>query len=146
MNTAAQLNPAYQQPMSLNTIFKSVREYENLHIALWLLKDTCWVMSDSFPALKIPGMIMIVPTLLVAIYIAWRSRNETSDLFHNVAVCLWISANAIWMTGEFFYNDATRPIATLFFAAGLITVAIYYIVHFPKRNMGEPDQQTADKK
>ncbi len=120
--------------MSLNSVFKNIREYENLHIALWLVKDTCWVMSANVPELKIPGMIMIIPTLLVAIYIAWRSRDEISDLYHNIAVCLWISANATWMTGEFFYNDSTRPIAMLFFIAGLIVVSVYYVVYFPKRN------------
>ncbi len=111
---------------------KNIREYENLHIALWLLKDTCWVSGW-----RVAGMVMIIPTLAVAIHIAWKSRKNIADLFHNIAVCLWITANAIWMTGEFFYNDATRPIAMIFFAAGIIVVAFYYIIHFPKRKKEE---------
>ncbi|MFN8324068.1 MAG: hypothetical protein U0T74_15505 [Chitinophagales bacterium] len=108
-------------------MFKNIREYENLHIALWLIKDTCWVMGWS-----IGGMLMIVPTLFVAIHITWRSRRDLADLFHNVAVCCWISANAIWMTGEFFFQDGLRNYAMIFFTIGLVVVAIFYIVHFPE--------------
>ena len=114
--------------MKPKSLVDNIREYENLHIALWLVKDTCWVMS-----FKLGGMIMIIPTLIVAIHLAWKSRKNVSDLFHNAAVCLWITANATWMTGEFFYFDGLRPYATVFFAAGIIVVAFYYIIHFPKR-------------
>jgi uncharacterized membrane protein (GlpM family) len=108
-------------------MFKNIREYENLHIALWLLKDTCWVAT-----FRIPGMLMIIPTLAVAIHITWRARKNITDLFHNIAVCLWISANATWMTGEFFYNDGLRNYASVFFVLGLIVVALYYVVHYPQ--------------
>jgi len=119
-------------------MFKNIRQYENLHIAFWLIKDSCWV--TSFRAL---GMFMIIPTLFVAFHIAYKSRKNLSDLFHNIAVCLWIMANATWMTGEFFFKDTLRPYATVFFALGLIVVAFYYIVHFPKlRN--EDDEQTGE--
>ena len=107
---------------------KNIREYENLHIALWLIKDTCWVSSW-----RVAGMIMIIPTLAVAIHLAWKARKNIADLFHNVAICLWITANATWMTGEFFYNDSFRPYAMVFFAAGIVVVSVYYIVHFPNR-------------
>jgi hypothetical protein len=120
---------------------KNIREYENLHIALWLLKDTCWVTAGTYEnspfwynAWRTAGMVMIIPTLAVAIHICWKSRHHIADLFHNIAVCLWIAANAVWMTGEFFYADGTRPIAKIFFAAGIIVVGIYYTIHFPKRN------------
>lgn len=112
--------------------FKNIREYENLHIALWLIKDTCWVMS-----FKVGGMLMIIPTLLVAIHLTWKSRKNLSDLFHNTAVCLWITANAIWMTGEFFFNDGFRPYSTVLFGIGLAVVAVYYAIHFPKRSAEE---------
>ncbi len=108
-------------------MFKNIRQYENLHIAFWLIKDSCWVTS-----FKPLGMFMIIPTLFVAMHITYRSRKNISDLFHNIAVSLWISANAIWMTGEFFFHDTLRPYATVFFALGLIVVAYYYVVLFPK--------------
>ena len=74
---------------------------------------------------------MIVPTLFVAVHIAWRSRAHISDLFHNIAVCCWITANATWMTGEFFLNDSLRPFATVFFVIGLIVIGVYYTIHLP---------------
>ena len=117
-------------------MLKNIRQYENLHIAFWLIKDSCWV--TSFRTL---GMLMIIPTLYVAIDIAYRSRKNTADLFHNIAVCLWISANATWMTGEFFFKDTLRPYATVFFALGLIVVAVYYIVYFPKLKNEESENE-----
>lgn len=108
-------------------ISDKLREYENFHIVLWLLKDTCWVMD-----FKIPGLIMILPTISVAIHITWLHRKSMSELFHNLAVVLWISANSVWMIGEFFFNDTLRPIATVFFIIGLILVAAYYFIVKPK--------------
>jgi len=105
-----------------------IRKFENMHIALWLLKDTCWVMD-----LKAAGMFMIVPTLSVAFYITWQMKEHKAELFHNLAVCFWIMANSVWMTGEFFYNDSTRPAAMVFFVAGLLCIAYYYLGLLPGR-------------
>ena len=99
-----------------------IRKYENLHIALWLMKDTCWCLL-----LKPLGMIMIIPTLYVAIDITIRSRRDKADLFHNSAVTLWICANATWMTGEFFFEDHFRNYAMVFFVLGLLVVGYYYV-------------------
>jgi len=107
--------------------FKEIREYENLHILLWLLKDTCWVLLW-----EIGGLIMIIPTIAVAIHITWLRRKIISDLYHNLAICMWISANSIWMIGEFFFDDGIRPIAIFFFLAGLLMVSIYYIIILPR--------------
>jgi hypothetical protein len=103
-------------------MIKDLRKYENLHVAFWLVKDACWCML--FRPL---GMLMIIPTLYVAIDITWRTRHDRTDLFHNIAITFWICANATWMTGEFYVNDRLRPIAMIFFVLGLITVAIYYL-------------------
>ena len=118
-------------------MFKNIRQYENLHIAFWLIKDSCWVAS--FRPL---GMLMIIPTLYVAFDLAYRSRKNVSDFCHNIAVCLWIMANATWMTGEFFFKDTLRPYAGVFFVLGLLVVAYYYIVLFPKLPKEDLEQST----
>ena len=105
---------------------KNLREYENLHIVLWLVKDTCWVLD-----FKTAGLIMIFPTILVALHITWLHRKEVTELYHNLAVVAWICANTTWMIGEFFYNDTLRPIATVFFCIGLLLVAIFYLIVRP---------------
>jgi hypothetical protein len=99
-----------------------IRDYENLHILLWLIKDTCWIMLW-----QIGGLIMIVPTIGVALHITWIRRHIKSDLFHNLAVCFWISGNSIWMIGEFFYDDGLRPQAVIFFGIGLLMMVYYYL-------------------
>lgn len=106
----------------------SLRANENFHIVLWLLKDLCWVMD-----LKLAGVIMVVPTAAMAIYIAWRSRSEIGEFLHCLAVVAWILANSTWMIGEFFYQDGTRPLATAFFVAGLALVGWYYLIVLPRR-------------
>ncbi|SKB28966.1 hypothetical protein [Daejeonella lutea] len=103
-------------------MLKSIRKFENLHITCWLLKDTCWVMD-----LKTLGLIMIVPTLCLALYITYRFRAVPAEFYHNIAVCSWIMANTIWMIGEFFYDDSFRPYAIVFFLLGLLVLAIYYL-------------------
>ena len=105
-----------------NQLIKDLRKYENLHIAFWLVKDTCWCMS-----FKPLGMFMIIPTLYVALDLTWRSRRSRTDLFHNIAVTLWICANAIWMTSEFYYNDKLRPYSMVFFTLGLLVIGYYYL-------------------
>jgi hypothetical protein len=101
-----------------------------MHIALWLLKDTCWVLT-----LKTAGMIMIGPTLGLAMFITWKTRSLRAELFHNLAVCFWIAANSVWMFGEFFREDGTRPAAVVFFAGGLLCIVYYYfgLLAKPKR-------------
>ena len=113
-------------------LFKKIREYENLHILLWLLKDTCWVMLW-----KPGGLIMIIPTIAVAFHITWLRRQIISDLFHNLAVSFWICANSAWMIGEFYFDDGLRNIALFFFISGLITLGIFYLVIIPRKRKGE---------
>ena len=108
-------------------ILRSIRASENFHIVLWLLKDLCWI-SDW----KVAGMVMITPTVLMAGWIAWRSRRHVGELLHSLAVVLWIMANGTWMTGEFFFQDTIRHLALPFFIAGLLCVAWYYLVLMPQ--------------
>ena len=102
----------------------SFRWIENGHILLWLIKDTCWAM-----VLRPLGIFMIFPTLSVAFYILWKTRQHRAELFHNLAVCLWISANSLWMVGEF-YNKDLRHYAIIIFLIGLSLLLIYYIFFF----------------
>ena len=107
------------------------RRLENMHIAFWLMKDISWCMIW-----KVLGIFMIVPTLSVAIYIAYRTKNIKSELAHNLAIVFWISANAYWMISEFFGFDATlvwgnytgKHLAIIPFAIGAIILLYYYLV------------------
>jgi hypothetical protein len=94
---------------------------QNAHVALWLLKDTSWCSHWHWV-----GMIAVVPTLVLAVKIAWDSRKIVADCIHNVAVCFWICANITWMSGEFFADDGTRPHAKVFFGLGLVLLLGYY--------------------
>lgn len=111
------------------------RKMENLHIVFWLFKDIAWCMIW-----KPLGIIMIMPTLFISIVIAWRTRQYMSELCHNVAITVWISANSYWMISEFFhfdtlplYGDYTyKHLALIPFFMGVICLAFYYLIWKPK--------------
>jgi len=116
------------------------RRLENLHIVFWLFKDISWCMIW-----KVLGIIMIIPTLSVAIYIAYRTRQIRSELAHNLAVAFWISANSYWMISEFFgFDDITilnnyegKHLAMIPFLAGVIILAWYYLIERRKELKNE---------
>lgn len=111
------------------------RKMENMHILFWLVKDISWCMDW-----KILGMLMIVPTLGVALVIAWRTRSLKSELAHNLAIIFWISANSYWMLSEFFGFDTVRigtitdgkHLAIIPFGIGLAILLYYYLVQKPR--------------
>jgi len=113
----------------------SYRQMENRHILFWLIKDISWCM-----VWKPLGIAMIVPTLGIALVIAWRTRAMPSELAHNLAIVFWIAANSYWMLSEFFGFDTVRigtltdgkHLAIIPFVIGLGILAYYYLVQKPR--------------
>ncbi len=69
---------------------------------------------------------MVIPTIAMAFYIAFKTRKHMSLLLPNLSVCCWICANATWMLGEFFdFNHI--PLALTFFFSGLAIIAYYFL-------------------
>ncbi len=99
-----------------------IRGLENSHVLLWIFKDTCWCNDWRWL-----GISMIAPTLAVAVYLTIKVREVREEFIHNLAVCWWLCANSVWMIGEFFFDDHTRHLAMVFFAGGLITLAVHYL-------------------
>jgi hypothetical protein len=112
------------------------RRIENLHILFWLIKDACWALN-----LHIPAMIMILPTMLAALIIAWQTRKIISELVHNLAVVFWITANCTWMIGEFYGWDegkyGLRNLSLIPFGIGLFILFVYYGLYFFNKNFRE---------
>jgi len=119
----------------LYIIPKKFRLTENLHIVFWLLKDICWCI-----AYKPLGLVMIVPTITVAAYIAWQNRQIIAEWYHNLAVFFWISANSYWMISEFFSFDERviiadytgKDLAVIPFSIGILCLAYYYLILLPR--------------
>ncbi|MCE3278403.1 MAG: hypothetical protein K0S44_594 [Bacteroidetes bacterium] len=100
-----------------------LRHYENLHIPLWLLKDTCWMLQW-----KTFGIVMIFPTIIVAAVITvkcWRQKDD--EFWINLATCFWIAANSYWMLCEFSHHEEIKNYAAIPFIAGMICVTWFYI-------------------
>lgn len=111
------------------------RKMENLHIIFWLFKDIAWCMIW-----KPLGIIMIFPTLIISIIIAWRTRKMISELCHNLAITVWITANSYWMISEFagfdtkhLFGDFTyKHLAIIPFGIGILFLAFYYLIWRPR--------------
>lgn len=120
---------------SLYKIPIQYRKMENFHIVFWLFKDVSWCMGW-----KLLGTIFIIPTLIISIVIAWRTREIMSEWCHNLAITLWISANSLWMITEFIHLDneplgagfTYKQLALIPFVAGLLIVAYYYLIWKPR--------------
>jgi len=108
------------------------RKMENLHIVFWLFKDVAWCMFW-----KPLGILMIIPTLIISIVIAWRTRMYVSELCHNLAISVWISANSYWMVSEFLHFDAKplfgvytyKHLAIIPFVMGILILGYYYLYY-----------------
>jgi hypothetical protein len=97
---------------------KQLRLMENYHILLWLFKDISWMME-----FRVFGTIMIIPTLLIALYILYKSK-EHIEFWVNLAVLFWIAANSTWMLIEFFkWGD--KLVSLPFFILGLISFFVF---------------------
>ncbi|ACU60249.1 hypothetical protein Cpin_2770 [Chitinophaga pinensis DSM 2588] len=108
---------------------------ENLHIVFWLLKDIGWCLIW-----KPLGIAMIFPTLIIALVIAYRTRQFMSELCHNLAIAVWITANSYWMVSEFLHFDAEivtgtityKHLALIPFLTGVLILTYYYCWYKPK--------------
>jgi hypothetical protein len=111
------------------------RKMENLHIVFWLLKDISWCMIW-----KPLGIAMIFPTLIIAIVIAFRTRQFMSEVCHNIAIVVWIAANSYWMISEFLHFDTNplfgsytyKHLAIIPFMIGILILCYYYLWWKPR--------------
>lgn len=86
------------------------------------------------------AIAMIFPTLSVAFFISWRTRNIRSELAHNLAVALWIIANSTWMIMEFLGRDEElffnliqgKQLSMIPFSIGSIILLHYYLIQRPR--------------
>lgn len=119
--------PSYNIPLKF-------RKMENLHIVFWLFKDISWCM-----VWRPLGIVMIVPTLAIAIWIVFKNKSFVSEVCHNLAIVFWISANSLWMISEFFHFDETpllfglsgKHTAMIPFLLGLSCLIYYYCIWRP---------------
>ena len=117
------------------------RKMENLHIVFWLFKDISWCLIW-----KPLGIIMIIPTFVISLVIAWRTRQFVSEVCHNIAISVWIAANSYWMISEFFEFDTNivtgnityKHLALIPFLSGVLILAYYYLYWKPKHK-NEPE-------
>ena len=111
------------------------RKMENLHIVFWLFKDISWCMIW-----RPLGIAMIFPTLFIAIIITVRTRQFMSEVCHNMAIVVWISANSYWMISEFLHFDSLpliggityKHLAIIPFSMGILILGYYYIWWKPR--------------
>ena len=118
-----QVKDQFELPLKL-------RKFENLNIIFWLIKDMSWSMGW-----RVTGIIMIIPTLLISIYMTRKFKENPSEWYHYIAVICWIVANSYWMISEFYGFEELIifswvkwvHLALVPFLLGLIFIAYYYL-------------------
>lgn len=80
------------------------------------------------------GVIMLIPTIFVAVLITWQTRKLKAELFHNLAIVFWICANGYWMIVEFFWplKESLRFYTAIPFSIGLVFILSYYLWILPR--------------
>eukprot|EP01041_Mallomonas_annulata_P003882 gene3882-7751_t len=108
LSTAAK--EAYDE-MSLSSpypyLFSTWREYENVHMILWLGKDCAWNHMNI-----IMWYIFLIPTLLVAVDYVLNSAQHKDmliEMSHYCAVLFWVCANAAWAVCDFYRAGDDYP-------------------------------------
>lgn len=122
-----------QESKELYVVPAKFRKLENLHILFWLVKDLCWCLL-----FKPLGMVMIAPTLLVAVWITWKNRHNVAELAHNLAISIWIMANSMWMVAEFYsVDEKVKPYCIIPFSIGILILLYYYLIYAPLQRRKE---------
>lgn len=75
---------------------------------------------------RVLGMVMIAPTLLIALYICIKTISE-AEFFINLAVCFWIMANSYWMCCEFLGHVELKNFAGIPFVLGFVSTGWFYL-------------------
>ena len=101
-------------------LWEKIKKYESLHIVFWLIKDSCWMLQ-----FKWLGIVMVLPTIVIAAIIVVITK-KTVDVFLNLAILFWISANSFWMFIEFFTIGEYKLLASIPFGLGFLCIGIYY--------------------
>jgi hypothetical protein len=102
-----------------------IRILENLHLPLWLIKDTCWAL-----VWRPLGVAMIIPTVSLALWITWKTRKQTEEFLPALSVSCWIVANSIWMCDEFF-ELGILYLSIGFFAVGFLVISVWIFRYLP---------------
>jgi hypothetical protein len=108
-------------------LVEKIRKLENIHIVFWLLKDISWMLE-----LKILGALMIIPTLFLCAWIIIKTI-KTPEVYINIAVLCWISANSFWMLMEFFNHSVYKNYAVIPFGFGFLFVGVFFIKNMTKK-------------
>jgi len=85
-------------------LFSSWKHYENVHILLWLGKDTAWNWEW-----KVMWMCFSIPTIIVGLDFLHKSlftKRLMIDHAHYCAQFLWVFSNLIWAYGELFMAES----------------------------------------
>ena len=76
--------------------------------------------------LQTVSLVFAIPTILITLYLIAYSRGRMKKL-ENLLLCLWLSANTVWMLSELFELPLVN-VSAIFFIAGLLCVVPYLLV------------------
>lgn len=81
---------------------------------------------------RVAGLIIAVPTILVAFWMCFITYKESDHFLPNVSIAFWIVANANWMVAEF-YDLKTKPYSIYPFLLGVLAFVIFVYIKLISR-------------
>ncbi len=99
---------------------KMIKLFEKLHIPLWIVKDTFWMLGLGWYSLA-----FALPTIILSIVLVWFKRGN--EKLMELMMGFWLTANTLWMCHEQFHTD-TQTMALAMFLCGLIVFPFYLLL------------------
>lgn len=140
---------------------------ENAYIIFWISKDLFWswgtgdLTKGKDLAIMYEAFAMCFGLLSIFIYTltAYLYRRNILRLFDCITTIFWISANYVWMCGEFFirydnlsYDDEdagndtlTRIISSILFGLGLsiqLSICLFFLYRRIRSSSGESESNS----
>lgn len=113
--------------MSVNENSKAIK-FDSIHLLLWLIKDTVWVMGFKHIAI-----FMIFPTVGYTCFLLYKNYSDQNYFILYSAILCWLLGNSAWILNDFLFDNKYNKVSYLFFALGIL-ITCYQIIK--QKNVG----------
>lgn len=97
-------------------------KFDGIHLLLWLIKDTLWVMGFKYATL-----LMIIPTVSYTCYLLYKNRENRSFFILYIAILFWLLGNSAWIVNDFFLQNKYNTVCYVFFILGILTTFFHIL-------------------
>ena len=97
-------------------------KFDSIHLLLWLVKDTLWVMGFKYATL-----FMILPTVGYTFYLLSKNYQDKNYFILYLAILCWLLGNSAWILNDFLFENKYNVICYALFLLG-IAIILFHIL------------------